>query len=56
MGFNVSQRFWVEELRVLEIIRISNDSDVHVLMDLAREAVEITTGIVMYEMGEEIRL
>ena len=47
------QRFWVEGLRVLEIIRMANDSDVNVLIDLAREAVEIATGIVMYELGRK---
>jgi len=48
------QKLWIEGLRVLEILRIAKDCNVPTLIDLAREAVEIATGIVMSYVRSEV--
>jgi len=43
-------KLWIEALRLLEILRSLNEEDVHILVDLAREAVEIASAIVITEI------
>ena|GEM_PF-1569252 len=42
-------KLWAEALRLLEIIRSLDEENVQILVDLAREAVEVAVGIVLTE-------
>ncbi len=42
-------KLWAEALRLLEIVRSIDEENVQVLIDLAREAVEVAVGIVLTE-------
>ncbi|MCD6510634.1 MAG: hypothetical protein J7L11_09655 [Thermoprotei archaeon] len=49
---HVSQRLWIEVLRLLEILRQVDEEDTFTLINMAREAIEIASSLVLMTLGE----